>query len=114
MYEYSDLEKLLSPSANDVLSEEGVFDIYKTEAENIITGYTGLTAEVLTTTCKAPFVLVLEYLVLNRLANTSPDYKTKVEDGYATALRMLDKIIERNITAPTTRVGTITSDYTEY
>jgi hypothetical protein len=114
MYAYSELETLLSPSSVDILSEVGVYDIYKAEAENIIFSYTGLTAEELTATAKVPFVFLLEYLVYNKLTVTSPEHGSKVESAYKTALSLLDKIVERNIVSPTTRIGLINSDYTEY
>jgi len=111
MYAYRDLEILLSPSSADVLSEEGVYDVYKAEAENIIFSYTGLTAEELTATAKVPFVFMLEYLVYNKLTVTSPEHANKVEATYKAALSLLDKIVERNIVSPTTRVGFINTEY---
>jgi hypothetical protein len=114
MYTYNEIEKLLSPTALDVLREEGVYEIYKTEAENIIKNYTGLSSMELIATAKIPFVFVLEYLVYNKLSITSPEHGSKVEEAYKMGLSLLDKIKERKMVLSTTRIGLINSDYSEY
>lgn len=92
MFNYNNIELLLSKTAKQVLSDSDNFTQISNAVSELIYSITLLTsADVINNVwLKTPFVMLTEYFVINRLDSVNADLHTKAESYYANAMQLLN------------------------
>lgn len=93
MYAFNEIENLLSQNVRTILSDPEVYEEFEEQASYIVRDFSGIdiTQSPPPDWTKQPFAWIIEYLVSNRLAAITDEYRHKIETQWKDALKILDK-----------------------